>query len=294
VRRLADAGVDAIPFKGPTLAALAYGDAGARRSNDLDVLVRPADLARAADALAATGARPTRPIEHVLAAARAGRTLLPHEVGFVVDGVPVDLHTSLLAWHFAVDIEDELRAHLVDVDVAGQPLRTFAPEGLLVYVCAHALQDGWCREQWIDDVAHLASVPGLDTDRAIDVATRGGARWMLGLGLGLAAAVRGVPALTALVPLTEPREVQALVAELRGAPFDRRYATPSVARFGLWLRARERAIDRARMVARLATDVSMQDFQAVRLPVAAWPLYHAVRPIRVARRYLTPERRPPS
>jgi hypothetical protein len=50
-----DAGVRAIPFKGPVLAATAYGDLSLRAFNDLDVLVHPEDISTAVDCLEARG-----------------------------------------------------------------------------------------------------------------------------------------------------------------------------------------------------------------------------------------------
>src|SRR5256886_10494233 len=49
--RFAAAGIAAVPVKGPTLAALAYGDLARRESFDLDILVRRQDVAPAADLL---------------------------------------------------------------------------------------------------------------------------------------------------------------------------------------------------------------------------------------------------
>ncbi|MFL5845915.1 MAG: glycosyltransferase [Solirubrobacteraceae bacterium] len=52
---LGDAGVPALPIKGPRLARAAHGDPGLRPSVDLDVLVAPARLRAAEAALAAAG-----------------------------------------------------------------------------------------------------------------------------------------------------------------------------------------------------------------------------------------------
>ena len=57
-RALASAGVSAIPFKGPTLAALVYGNLSLRQFEDLDILVRNEELSRARDALFAVGFSP--------------------------------------------------------------------------------------------------------------------------------------------------------------------------------------------------------------------------------------------
>ena len=47
--------IEAIPFKGPVLALLAYGDPSLRMFADLDILIREADLTRAREVLAADG-----------------------------------------------------------------------------------------------------------------------------------------------------------------------------------------------------------------------------------------------
>lgn len=54
-RRLASAGIRTLPLKGPLLAADVHGDTGLRETNDADLLVRRADLQRAAEILQAAG-----------------------------------------------------------------------------------------------------------------------------------------------------------------------------------------------------------------------------------------------
>ena len=58
VRAFSAAGIDAMPFKGPTLAARVYGNLSLRLYQDLDVLVRRADVARARTVLASLGYAP--------------------------------------------------------------------------------------------------------------------------------------------------------------------------------------------------------------------------------------------
>ena len=55
VALLADAGIRALPLKGPLLAEAAHGDIGLRATHDIDVLVGPRDLNRAAELLKAAG-----------------------------------------------------------------------------------------------------------------------------------------------------------------------------------------------------------------------------------------------
>ena len=55
VRDFRAADIPAIPYKGPTLAALAYGDVGLRVFGDLDILIQEKDVGRAVDLMVARG-----------------------------------------------------------------------------------------------------------------------------------------------------------------------------------------------------------------------------------------------
>jgi hypothetical protein len=55
---LASRGVEALPFKGPTLALEAYGSLAFRGFDDLDILVRRDDVWKAREALKAAGYQP--------------------------------------------------------------------------------------------------------------------------------------------------------------------------------------------------------------------------------------------
>src|SRR2546430_17486141 len=55
--RFAAAGIAAVPVKGPTLAALAYGDLARREAFDLDILVRRQGVAAAGRPVGSLGYR---------------------------------------------------------------------------------------------------------------------------------------------------------------------------------------------------------------------------------------------
>src|SRR5215203_3567152 len=57
---LADAGIDAIPYKGPVLGIFAYGNVNLRRFVDLDVIVNKPDVLKARDVLLAEGYAPAK------------------------------------------------------------------------------------------------------------------------------------------------------------------------------------------------------------------------------------------
>jgi hypothetical protein len=87
---LSAAGIEPMPLKGALFARWLYADPDLRPGDDVDVLVRPADFARATEVLAAEGFAPLpAPESH-------------YQRGFLAPAVPVaiDLHQSLFPRRF--------------------------------------------------------------------------------------------------------------------------------------------------------------------------------------------------
>jgi hypothetical protein len=83
LRLLSADGIDAVPLKGPLLAERLHGDRGMRLSQDVDILVRPREMVRAAEVLRKAGYLPPAPDSepHLL-----------HDKLDVPGGTPVELH----------------------------------------------------------------------------------------------------------------------------------------------------------------------------------------------------------
>jgi hypothetical protein len=190
---LAAAGVPAIPYKGPVLAAAAYGSIADRRAGDLDVLIDPGDLPAAKAALEREGFRPTVPIEpwqerHLVRAA--------HPYGFVRDpeAVVVELHWRVSPRSLSAGLgEALLHERLEEVVVAGTTFRTLPRDVLLLALCVHGAKHVWGRLSWIVDVAELiAARPALDWETLLGRADEAGHARELLLGCRLARDLLGV------------------------------------------------------------------------------------------------------
>src|SRR5262249_1183254 len=140
-------GIPAIPFKGPTLAVIAYGDLALRQFADLDILIRKKDLPRAKEVLFAHG------YQHKLTAAqetarydsRFHRELMRSD-----DRGMVELHWALTGKHspFPFDFE-RLQARLIPVVCGGVTFQSFPPEELLLFLCVHGARHQWERLMWL-------------------------------------------------------------------------------------------------------------------------------------------------
>jgi Uncharacterised nucleotidyltransferase len=234
-------GISATAWKGPTLAAAAYGNLALRTFADLDILVPAGDVVRAGAILARLGYRAARRLPDV-------REWSFHRADGVVT---VELHWAIAPWQFAVPIAvADLRRE--PVAIGDRKVAHLAPEDLLLTLCIHGSKHRWDRLQWIADVAELLrSHGGLDWQRVLDLAGRSGTRRMLWTGLQLAWDL-----LEAAVPEGVAREIEADpvagrlargVARQLFEDGERPLRGAERVRFHLFhLRARERARDRLR------------------------------------------------
>ena len=178
-------GIPVIPFKGPTLAALAYDDLSLRQFDDLDILIDKKDLARAKELFIA------QRYQFKLSKAQEAAYLRAHfHFHFVrADGrVVVELHWALAGkhWSFPFDFK-RMQARLTPVLCGGATIPSFQPEELLLFLCVHGSRHQWQRLMWICDVAELIRAhQQLDWSRLLEQAQTSGGKRMLLLGLFLA------------------------------------------------------------------------------------------------------------
>lgn len=178
------AGIEALAYKGPALAMLAYGELSLRNpSSDIDLLLHGADIQRAKDRLQSLGYR-------LILSPEQEQHYLKHRyhLHFERQGpeLHVELHWALTPayWPFPLDVWSRIR----QVAVAGVAMPTLDPECALLALCAHGAKEGWPRLSQILDVGELVRAhPDLDWEWVMAEAARMKRERVLRLGLLLAA-----------------------------------------------------------------------------------------------------------
>jgi Uncharacterised nucleotidyltransferase len=281
-------GILAIPYKGPVLAAQAYGDVTLREFGDLDIVLRHRDIAKANEILVGLGFRPRFPW-----------TVSPVGISSIVPGeynyqdesgrVVVDLHTDRTLRHFPRRPDlDELAARLVPVDVSGHSVFTFALEDQLPILCIHGAKDFWQRIIWIVDIAELIhSQAQLDWDGVMRRAEALKAQRMLRLGLALAVGLLEAPLPNEIrVQLQGDQLATSIASELVQMHLSRRAASRGAAgRFQFRRRMLEGRLAGLRYSLRLAVAPAEEDWSMMHLPRPLAPLYVALRPLRLLSKY---------
>jgi hypothetical protein len=244
---LATHGIPTLPFKGPTLAAAAYGNLALRQFSDLDILVHKQDLPRIKALLTTHG--------YQLPLTRAKeQALWKHHYHYAFvreDGrVLVEMHWAFTRRYWPVPLDPTyLWARPALVSLAGTPVGTFPPEALLLILCVHGTKERWALLKWVCDVAELLRRhQALDWERVLAQAHSSGGVRMLLLGLAVAHDLLG-----AALPQAVGHKMQAdplvhgLAVQVRAQMYTRLDGVPwMMDQHTFYLRTRERVQDRMR------------------------------------------------
>lgn len=281
-------GIQAVPYKGPALAASAYGNLALRQFRDLDILVRKQDALNAKDLLIAQGYRPS---VHVTQAQEAAYLRSQYEYELLrEDGkAVVELHWGVTPRYFSFSLDfDRLWERLMPVSLASTIVWAFAPEDLLLILCVHGAKHCWRRLEWICSVAELVGAyEKIDWNQLMAQASTLGSKRMLLLGLVLASDLLGAALPAEVLQVAQAdRTVGALNELVQQRLFLEMTERPGVFETALFhLKARERLRDRIRYCLRLAMTTTARDWTAAQIPPLLSFLYYPIRAIRLTKKY---------
>lgn len=287
VRGLKGANIDALPFKGPTLAALIYGNLALRQYQDLDILVRRTDLEPARRTLLALGFRPAVPYSE---SQRSSIELTGHHEQLLDDaGTLVELHWSLNHRTLTHDsLELRWWEDRQTTAIGGESVRTLGPERLILYLCMHGGKHSWARLSWVADLQRaLRGFPGVDWQLITDLALENGALRMVAVGIALTNGLFDANTTTtpALDHLVQHPSVQEIVAQF-ASRFLSAEEHDELLDLRVQLQLRDRWRDRARYTWHILARPHPADIALLRLPRQLHGAYYLLRPIRLIFRRL--------
>ena len=296
VRLFEAGGVAVLPFKGPSLAVMAYANLALRQFIDLDVLIQKKQLRRVEELLKSQGYTLTAPPEgfHRLFSGRRRKN-----VTFLRDdgGVVVEVHWQLSDPWFSLPFTPSLLWQgRESIELMGAPVRSLPVNDLLMYLCLHGSKHGWQRYEWVVDVAELigAKREEMDWDGLLAQAARRGSERVVALGLFLAHELAGAylpPGVLSWVnsdPAVTPLAARVKEWVFRDETVS--LTTSEWCRYYLSLKEGQREKARLRLhylhrYAQLALLPNEKDKDFIRLPAFLAFFYYLLRPIRLIKEY---------
>lgn len=293
LERFHDAGILAIPYKGPVLAAQAYGDILMRQFADLDIAVRQRDMPRAHELLTEDGYEssygPVLPSE--------AKKTQHSEYQYIRNAgrVVVELQTDATLRYFPRPLDlDAIARRLTPFRFTGGEVMALSAADTLLLLSVHGTKHFWERLLWICDIAEVARQGergewpgGIEWDEAFERAAELRVGRMLRLALWVARRFLDAPLPDAVLGKVEADAVVRRMGEGIWARFSLGGSAELAAVPRFWFRVRscENFGQGLRYAVRVATLPTNADRADAPLPERFAGARAVLRPFFLLRRY---------
>lgn len=153
---LANAGIQAMPFKGPALAVQAYGDLSMRSFDDLDILIHEKDFKKTYSILESHGFQP----DYLVNSRIECKFLLFQEKDLIFSfkDIYFEIHWKITERFLSIGfIMNQLWINSVPVFLNNKEFKTLSPEDLVIVLSIHGTKHMWQNLKWLADFVQLIS-----------------------------------------------------------------------------------------------------------------------------------------
>jgi hypothetical protein len=147
-------GIDAIPYKGPVLAFLAYNNLSFREFGDIDLLINQSDAIMAKNIMVSKGYELFSPIDindTYYMKFEPEYQFLNRNTGTIIE-IKWKIEGNFFSFPNDLDV---LSNNLEELNLNGFEVDTFSFVNHLLILCIHAAKHDWKRLSWICDISEL-------------------------------------------------------------------------------------------------------------------------------------------
>jgi hypothetical protein len=270
-----------VPFKGPVLAAVVYGDLALREFADLDILIRERDIPKAREILSNQG------YQSNLANALITPDVNVDELYSASTGISIELHWQFSPRRFVPSLSAEHVWNGIEpVVILGRSIWSFSSQNMFLFLAFHGGKHCWSSLKWLCDLAEfIRSNPGLDWPGLFNRAEALGAARTCRLGIHLAAELLQAEVPTSVASVVqEDAQIRRFAEEVRLRILEARDVDPIEGQI-FNLKLKERFSDKVRYVFLQCTMYSGEEERFLSLPSSLSFVYIFIRPIWLLRRY---------
>ncbi len=287
INHLRETNLRVIPFKGPVLSFMAYGDIVLRQSGDIDLLVQRERLSNIEAVLEEHGYQR----QHPYTVAQEKRFLqvdCQHVFYNAAKDMTIDLHWEFAPSYWGIRLNtDELWARAQPTLIEDTWLECLAPEDNVLILALSAAKDLFNRLVRLNDLAgFIQRHPDLAWPVIVNRANATGISRMLEVSLCLIAGLWHIPLPEAISNrIKNDHTVQALARQAQKWLLQQRPAQ-GFSNSLLPAKLMNSRQNQLKFYARLALTPTLEDWQATELPESLALGYYLLRPLRLARKYL--------
>ena len=287
---LANAGIEAMPFKGPALAVQAYGDLSMRSFCDLDILIHEKDFNRMYLAFEEAGYPSDYPVN--LRTEAKFITYQKKNLAISYQGIHLEIHWKIIERFLSVPIDMyQLWAESFPILLNGRKMMTLSPEDMVIVLCVHGTKHFWNNLKWLADLVNLIlEYPDLDWHEISMKAENIRVKRIVALGLALAQEHGGI-----IYPednkyrLISDIDIKNCTTIVQTNFFQLPSSKLSISPPWFFLKLRESFRDKANFFIYTLTDRILPpnylDFKIISLPDSLFPVYLIIRPFRLLKDY---------
>ena len=271
----------AVPFKGPVLATLLYGNLELREFVDLDFLLREGDIPKARQILLKQGYE----------ADVAAKAIVPDsnvvELHSGSTGIMVELHSQFSPRRFVPSLAaEDVWEGIEPIVLWERQIWSFSAQDMFLFLAVHGGKHSWSLLKWLCDLAEfIRSNPDMDWPRVLARAETMGALRTCRLAICLAAELLQAEAPTGLISETrEDNQVKRLAQDVLER-IEKPHSVGPIESQIFNLKLKERLRDKLRYVFLQSTQYSGEEERFLPLPSVLSFMYILVRPIWLVRRY---------
>jgi len=271
----------AVPFKGPMLAAVLYGDLALREFTDLDILIREPDIPKAREILSNQGYRSN------LASTVITPDVNVDELHSASTGISLELHWQFSPRRFVSSlVAEDVWNGIKPIVIFDRQVWSFSSQDMFLFLAVHGGKHSWSALKWLCDLAEfIRSNPELDWPHLFNRAEALGAARTCRLGIYLAAELLQAEVPSSIVcAVREDAQVRRLAQQVRLRIEEPRDVDPIEGQI-FNLKLKERLYDKVRYVFLQCTQYSGEEERFLSLPSTLSFMYIFVRPIWLLRRY---------
>ena len=177
--------INAVPYKGPVLASLAYGNIGLREFGDIDIFIDKKNALKVKNAMISNEYELCPPIkieDSFYMKFNAEYRFINKKTSNIIE----------IKWKFEDDFfsfpvnPQILLEELTKLDINLFQVHTFSPSNNLLIICIHCANHSWSRLSWICDISEFIQSENIDWDDVLEKSEKLGVKRILLINLILA------------------------------------------------------------------------------------------------------------